>query len=343
MANIYYESITGNPPPELNYDEREKEFYRGKSVLITGAGGSIGSRIALRLSRLGVTNLALLDRDENALHTLSLELENAALFDTSRFFLADIRDYERTLETLHSVEPQIVIHCAALKHLAILEQVPREATLTNVFGTLNILKASIDVGVEYFLNISTDKAANPTSVLGMSKRITELLTIDARRKGNHKFANVRFGNVFNSKGSVIETFRFQLSRNLPVTLTHKEMTRYFMHVDEAASLAIKSVFLGTNPIYLFDMGEPIFLIDVINRMKGILNSKSDILFTGIRSGEKLREDLIGKREKLIPTHYPKIMAIDTEVRGVDLFHLPQMSSIKDDNQAIFFLQKHLLD
>jgi FlaA1/EpsC-like NDP-sugar epimerase len=317
MVNkIDYETITGNPPPTINLEAEDLEFLKGKTVLVTGAGGSIGSRIAIQLARVPGIRLLALDRDENSLHSLSLSISDSALFQDANYVLQDIRDRDGVRNIFQEFRPSLVIHCAALKHLSVLENHPREAVLTNVFGTQNLLENSISFGVVNFLNVSTDKAAAPTSILGKSKRIAELLVIRARKNGHNGFTNVRFGNVFNSKGSVIETFHHQILNGSPITLTDAKMRRYFMHIDEAAALAIKSTVLNEGEIHILDMGQPILMLDIIERLKIALNSDARIELSGTRQGEKLNEDLMNEFETLGKTSHYKIRVLNSDNSGL---------------------------
>ena len=336
--DLKYEQITGNPAPIINLDERDYAFLEGKSILVTGAGGSIGSRIANHLARVPNVKLLALDRDENALHSLSLMISNTALFQDATYVLQDIRDAIGLDRIIENSKPSLIIHCAALKHLSVLEKYPREAVLTNVFGTVNLLDSAIRHNVHGFLNVSTDKAAEPISVLGRTKRIAELLVIRARNAGSERFTNVRFGNVFNSKGSVIETFTHQILNHVPITLTDQKMKRYFMHIDEAAALAIKSSVLNAGAIHILDMGDPILMTDIIERIKVALNSKENITVTGARQGEKLNEDLMNSFENLVTTDNSKIRVLLTNHPGVSI---ERSSEPKDDKEALALIARTL--
>jgi FlaA1/EpsC-like NDP-sugar epimerase len=310
-----YEEITGNPKPIIEFEDAEKKILSGLKVLVTGAGGSIGSRVALQLSGVPGIDFFALDRDENALHSLSLSMSQTALFDNANYVLQDIRDAEGLMTLFEERKFDLVIHCAALKHLSALENYPREAYLTNVFGSYNLLKAATTFSVPGFLNVSTDKAVMPSSVLGKTKRIAELLTIGNRNSGFSGYTNVRFGNVFNSKGSVIETFAHQMKNNFPITLTDLNMRRFFMHIDEAALLAIKSVVINGGQIHMLDMGTSIPIIDVINNLKKFLGSSSALKITGARPGEKIDEDLMNEFENALTTQHAKIRVLSSDEEG----------------------------
>lgn len=298
---ITYENVLARKVRTIPFSQSEITSLREERILITGAGGSIGSRIAAALGKIGGVNFLATDRDESALHSLSLKLTSTALFEGDNFLLLDIRDPEGALSIATEYKPTVIIHAAALKHLSVLEKQPREALLTNVYGTLNMLEVAEKVGVKKFINISTDKAASPISVLGRSKFIAELLTANYKVTHNLNFTSVRFGNVFGSRGSVIETFIDQIQRGLPITVTHQDVKRYFMHEDEAAFLTLKSMFIPSGDIHLFDMGEPVLIVELIERLQTLLGGRSNLIYTGLRSGEKINEDLFGGIEERTST------------------------------------------
>ena len=240
----------------------------------------------------------MLDRDESALHALQMSMTGRALLDTEDLLLADIRDQEALREVFHRHRPQVVFHAAALKHLPMLEQYPEEAWKTNVLGTANVLEAASDVGVEVFVNISTDKAANPTSVLGFSKRIAERLTASVASETTGKFISVRFGNVLGSRGSVLPAFAAQIARGGPVTVTDPAVTRFFMMIPEACQLVIQATAIGGDgEALVLDMGQPVLILDVARQMIE-MSGRHDVAieFTGLRDGEKLHEELMGESE-----------------------------------------------
>jgi FlaA1/EpsC-like NDP-sugar epimerase len=335
---LRYEEITGNPPPTIDLDPNDFSFFHGKTILVTGAGGSIGSRIVNHLAKVPNIKLLAVDRDENALHSLSLTVSNTALFQEAAYILLDIRDKVGVERIIADSRPATIIHCAALKHLSVLERFPREAVMTNVFGTKNLIDSAIRNDVTTFLNVSTDKAVKPSSILGKTKRIAELVTIQARNNGFHGYTNVRFGNVFNSKGSVIETFTHQIINNAPITLTDSSMRRYFMHIDEAAALAIKSSVINAGPIHILDMGVPVLLVDVIERIKAVLKSNAEIVITGARQGEKFNEDLMNIFENSSITSDPKIRALKSNQDGIEI---DEDWIIDDDSAALAFIARYI--
>ena len=272
-------------------------YVNGRRVLVTGAGGSIGSELCRQLSRFGPRELMMLDRDESALHEVQLSLDGRALLDTKEVILCDIRDARALNKVFAERRPQVVFHAAALKHLPMLEQYPAESVKSNIWGTQNMLEASLVAGVQRFVNISTDKAANPESMLGYSKRIAEQLTAGVAERTNGVFLSVRFGNVLNSRGSVLTTFRDQIARGGPVTVTHPEITRYFMTIPEAVQLVIQAGAIGRpGEVLVLDMGTPVKILDVARRMISSSGKKVAIEITGLRPGEKLHEDLFGREE-----------------------------------------------
>ena len=335
MSIFSYESITGNSEPKIEIDESDAEFLNERTILITGAGGSIGSTIATLLSRIKGVKILAFDRDENALHSLSLSISNTALFTESRFILGDVRDPISLDNVYKSNKVDVVIHCAALKHLAVLEKYPREAALTNILGTSNVIDRALHHEVPYLLNVSTDKAASPVSILGKSKRVAELLLIKKRNELDLNFTNVRFGNVFNSRGSVIETFIHQIRHGLPVTLTNPDVSRYFMHIEEAAALTIKSMVLNQGGIHVLEMGEPVKIIDIINRIKAFYNSQSEIVITGLREGEKLHEDLLSSREIRAKTLDSKIDVISSDNPGLEP---PSLDELLTDQLVLLYFK-----
>jgi FlaA1/EpsC-like NDP-sugar epimerase len=271
--------------------------FAGKRILVTGAGGSIGSELCRQLQRFGPAELIMLDRDESALHAVQLALHGRALLDSDETVLADIRDPRRVREVFERFRPEIVFHAAALKHLPLLERYPAEAVKSNVLGTQTVLEAAAACGVASFVNISTDKAADPVSVLGYSKRIAERLTAHMAAQADGSYLSVRFGNVLGSRGSVLTALSAQVDAGGPVTVTHPEVTRYFMTVDEAVQLVLQAAVIGSSgEVLVLDMGEPVRIADIARRLVASASRPVDIVFTGLRPGEKLAEDLLGQSE-----------------------------------------------
>lgn len=273
------------------------DYLTGRVVLVTGAGGSIGSELCRQIARFDPLELIMLDRDESALHAVQLSLSGRALLDDNGVVLCDIRDAEAVRSLFLERRPEVVFHAAALKHLPMLEQYPAEAVKTNVIGTQNVLDACDAASVTRFVNISTDKAANPTSVLGYSKRVAECLTADRAGRAQGTYLSVRFGNVLGSRGSVLTAFASQIARGGPVTVTHPDVTRYFMTIEEACQLVIQAAAIGeAGEALVLDMGDPVSILAVARRLIDQSGREIQIEFTGLRDGEKLHEELFGDHE-----------------------------------------------
>ena len=272
-------------------------YVTNKRVLVTGAGGSIGSELCRQLKRFGPSELIMLDRDESGLHGVQLSLEGHGLLDSPSIALVDIRDTAALGALFRDRRPEVVFHAAALKHLPLLERYPQEAWKSNVLGTRNVLQAAADVGVERFVNISTDKAANPTSALGHSKRLAEQLTASFAERYPGSWLSVRFGNVLGSRGSVLHAFSAQIAAGGPVTVTDPEVTRFFMTIPEACELVVQAGAIGRpGEVLVLDMGEPVKIVDVAHRMIAMADSRAEVVFTGLRPGEKLHEELFTEHE-----------------------------------------------
>ena len=285
-------------------------YLTGKRVLVTGAGGSIGSELCRQLVQFGPAELIMLDRDESALHAVQLSLTGRAMLDGDDLVLADIRDIAHLQQIFATRRPEVVFHAAALKHLTLLERHPGEAVKSNVWGTLAVLDAAQAAGVERFVNVSTDKAADPESVLGYSKRITERLTAHVAQDAAGSFMSVRFGNVLGSRGSVLTTFVSQIASGGPITVTHPEVTRFFMTIQEAVQLTIQAGAVG-NPgeVLDLDMGDPVAIADVARQMAADAPTPIEIVYTGLRPGEKLHEDLLSVDEVDTRPRHPLISQV----------------------------------
>ena len=269
-------------------------YLTGRRVLVTGAGGSIGSELCRQIALFEPAELFMLDRDESALHAVELALRGRALLDSPALLLCDIRDEAGLDRAFALAAPDVVFHAAALKHLPLLESHPAEALKTNVWGTLNVLETAKACGVGTFVNISTDKAADPISVLGYSKRIGERLTASAALDTGLGYLSVRFGNVLGSRGSVLTTFHAQIAAGQPVTVTDPDVTRFFMTVEEAVQLVIQAGALGgPGEALVLDMGAPVRIAEVAERMIAESGTDPGIVYTGLRPGEKLSEVLLG--------------------------------------------------
>ena len=283
-------------------------FISGKRVLVTGAGGSIGSELCKQIGLFAPETLILLDRDETALLAAARGVGYVARNVRCEPFLADIRDRATVRELFEAWRPEIVFHAAALKHLNVLEKFPAEAWKTNVEGTVNVLEESARSNVSALVNISTDKAANPTSILGKSKKLGEQLTAWFGNKTGRAFVSVRFGNVFGSRGSVVPVLAEQIELGEPVTLTDPAATRYFMSVEEACHLVLEAGARGeTGDVMVLDMGEPVRISEIARRIIQMSGKDVPIDYIGLQPGEKLHEELGSEDESLLPSIHSKIM------------------------------------
>jgi FlaA1/EpsC-like NDP-sugar epimerase len=312
IKDISIEDLLKRDPIKLDQVALEKRIKKSV-VLITGGGGSIGGELARQVAVYHPEKLILLGRGEYSLWSIERELRNRFPKLQLGIELCDIRNMPRLRQVFHRWNPKIVFHAAAHKHVPFLELHPEEAIENNVFGTKNVLDAAIGVGTEIFVNISTDKSVNPTSVLGVSKCLAERLVhcSAARLNFDGQYVSVRFGNVLGSRGSVIPIFMDQILRGGPVTITDPAMTRYFMTIPEASQLVLQAGVLGkTNGVYVLDMGEPVQILDLARDLITLsgpeIEQKVDIKYTGIRPGEKLHEELFNKYERQSAQIHPKI-------------------------------------
>ncbi len=298
--------------PQVVFGDEARRLVHGRRVLVTGAGGSIGSEIVRLLHGLEPAAVFMLDHDESALHALQMQLTGHGLLDDHQIVLADVRDRAAMLRIMADVRPHIVYHAAAHKHLTLLERFPAEGFKTNVLGTANVLAAAVASGVERVVNVSTDKAARPTSVLGATKRLAELVVESHAGQGT-KVASVRFGNVLGSRGSFLHSLAFQIDTRQPVTVTDPDVTRFFMTIPEAAGLVIESsVMASVGETYVLDMGEPVRIVDIVARYARLSgHSHPAIEFTGLRPGEKMHEELLDAAESRQQTAHRKIFRVSS--------------------------------
>ena len=311
LKELTIESLLGREKIEL-LNVQSRQELEGKVMLVTGAAGSIGSDICRQLCRYNLGRLILLDQSETGLHDLRIELSKLDLDFEVTMELATIRDRKRIDNIFRKYRPHFVFHAAAYKHVPILEEYPAEVALTNVLGTKNLADAAIENQVEKFVMISTDKAVNPTNLMGACKRIGEIYVQSLSEHSRTQFITTRFGNVLGSNGSVVPLFKQQIAQGRPVTVTHPDITRYFMTIPEASSLVLEAAVMGRGgEIFVFDMGQPVKIIDLARKMIQLAGLRPDvdipIHFTGLRPGEKMFEELFKDSENLLPTHHPKIM------------------------------------
>ncbi|WP_241180777.1 polysaccharide biosynthesis protein [Kocuria marina] len=307
LRDISMEDLIGRRPVDIHV-EAIAGYVTGKRVLVTGAGGSIGSELCRQLVGFEPAELIMLDRDESGLQATQISITGRGLLDGNDTVLCDIRDPDALTRVFQDRRPQVVFHAAALKHVSLLEQYPDEAWKTNVMGSLHVLSAAAAVDVDVFVNISTDKAANPTTALGHSKRVAEKLTAWMGDRTGKRYASVRFGNVFGSRGSMLPLFAEQIRQGGPITVTHPDATRYFMTIPEACQLVIQAGAIAHGgEVLILDMGEPVRILDIARRLRS-MSGREDISIeiTGLRHGEKLHEDLIGTGETDERPFHPKI-------------------------------------
>jgi len=325
IRDVNLEDLLGRQPVALDTLDIAEQLA-GRTVLVTGAGGSIGSELARQISRFAPAKLYLLDRDESGLQATQLSLTGQGLLQGDQVILADIRDLDAMRSVFRATLPDLVFHAAALKHLPLLESFPLEAWKTNVLGTLNVLTAAAEVGVGTVVNISTDKAADPTCMLGYSKRLAEQLTASFSSNQPGCYVSVRFGNVLGSRGSVVHAFAAQIEAGGPITVTHPDVKRFFMLIPEACQLVLAAGTIGVDgEVMVLEMGDQVKIIDVAQTLIKLSGRRNiDIVYTGLRPGEKLSEDLFSTKENHQATSNPLITSVEVpnvsaeEVQSADL-------------------------
>ncbi len=328
LRDITLDDLLGREPVEVDYNACSQSV-KDKVVLVTGAAGSIGSELSRQALAFRPLELHLVDNNESGLYDLSLELAGISPETTVKLWVANVVDEERVDTVFNKVRPNLVYHAAALKHVPLMEEHPDEAFRVNVLGTLNVARAARKYGTSMFVLISTDKAVRPSSIMGATKRIAELLVMAlARESDTTNYAAVRFGNVMGSRGSVVPTFMRQIERGGPVTVMHPDMQRYFISIPEAVSLVIEAgTFGGHGNVFMLDMGEEINILELAERMirlRGLRPGDDiEVVFTGPRPGEKLREELVADFERMERTEHPKVMRLtaDVEVSEAEILRL----------------------
>lgn len=349
IKEVNIEDLLGRDPISITNPALEDE-YDNKVILITGAAGSIGSEIARKATNYNYKKLILVDSAESPLYDVQQEFVQKGLkkFDA---VVADVRDYRRMEQLFQTYRPNVVFHAAAYKHVPLMENNPFEAVNVNVNGTRHVASLSVKHGVHKFVLISTDKAVNPTNVMGATKRIAELYVNCLKGKGKTKFITTRFGNVLGSNGSVIPLFKRQIDNGGPLTVTHKDITRYFMTISEACQLVLEAATMGNGgEIFVFDMGESVKIYDLAKNMiilSGLRFPEDiDIKITGLRPGEKIYEELLADGENTKPTYHDKIMiaktkALDIQAISDKISNLCAISS-KSQNLEIVSLMKDIV-
>ncbi len=348
ISDVKIEDLLGRRVINLHNPAISQEIF-DKVVLVTGASGSIGSEIARQVSQYSYAHLVLLDQAESPLYDLQQELyaKHANHFTC---IVADIRDKERIDKIMVQYKPDIVFHAAAYKHVPLMEENPYEAVSVNIFGTKNLMEAAVENKVKKFVMISTDKAVNPTNVMGATKRAAEMYASFMNTNSDTQFITTRFGNVLGSNGSVIPLFKKQIEKGGPLRVTHKDITRFFMTIPEACQLVLEAATMGKGgEIFVFDMGESVKIFDLAKRMIQLSGfhypDDIDIVITGLRPGEKLYEEVLANEETTLPTHHEKIMIAKVSEVNFDkmnelLQHLK--SVLPDDEEQRVRLLKELV-
>ena len=353
VKEVQIEDLLGRDPIVLN-NPLVSEHIKGSCVLITGACGSIGSEIVRQVSNYGASKIVLFDQAETPMHDISIEMKKDYPKAHIELFIGDVRNRERVEEAFAKFRPRYVFHAAAYKHVPMMEINPTEAILANVMGTRNVADLALKYNVYKFVMISTDKAVNPTNVMGCTKRLAEIycqsLFFYAQKQGKKtQFITTRFGNVLGSNGSVIPLFRKQIAAGGPVTVTHKEIIRYFMTIPEACSLVLEAGCMGSGgEIYIFDMGEPVKIYDLARRMISLAGLKPDvdikITEIGLRPGEKLYEELLNDKEKTTATVNKKIMIAKVKTYNyndvcANISHIIELAGKADVHAMVYAMKK----
>lgn len=342
IAKIKIDDLLGRKEIVLDENKISSEL-KGNVILITGAAGSIGSGMVRQLAKYSPEKLILLDQAESPIYDLQNELKNDFSNLNFEVVVGDIRSNARMTNVFRTFKPTYVFHAAAYKHVPLMEENPSEAILTNVKGTRNLVDLALEYGVKKFVMISTDKAVNPTNVMGASKRIAEIYAQESNKLGKTKFVTTRFGNVLGSNGSVIPLFQRQIEQGGPITVTDERVTRFFMTIPEACQLVLEAGTMGEGgEIFVFDMGESVKIIDLAKKMIQLsgfeLGKDIEIKITGLRPGEKLYEELLASEENTLPTHHPQILRAKSKESGpemlVEINTLIQMFNEQNNDEIV---------
>ncbi|MBI1837111.1 MAG: polysaccharide biosynthesis protein [Flavobacteriia bacterium] len=342
IAKIKIEDLLGRKPIVLD-EVKIKEELSHKVILITGAAGSIGSGMVLQIAKYNPAKIILLDQAESPMYDLQIQLQSQYSNLIFEVVIGDIRNFERMERLFDFFKPEYVFHAAAYKHVPLMENNPSEALLTNVKGTKNLVDLSLKFKVKKFVMISTDKAVNPTNVMGASKRIAEIYAQASNEKGQTKFVTTRFGNVLGSNGSVIPLFQRQIEQGGPLTITDERITRFFMTIPEACQLVLEAGSMGMGgEIFVFDMGESVKIIDLARKMiqlSGLTEGEDiEIKITGLRPGEKLYEELLAQEENTLPTHHPQILKakirLEDESKIMEIENLIKLFESQKNNEIV---------
>jgi len=355
LKNVEVEDLLGRDPVNLDIDAISS-YVTEKTVMVTGAGGSIGSELCRQIMRFSPDRIILVGHGEFSIYTIDMELK-AKYKDLKTEIIpviADVQDRERIFEIVNTYKPTIIYHAAAHKHVPLMEYNPHEAVKNNIIGTKNVADAANGAGIDTFVLVSTDKAVNPTNVMGATKRVAEMVIQNLAQQSDTKFVAVRFGNVLGSRGSVIPLFKKQIERGGPVTVTHPDMTRYFMTIPEASRLVIQAGTLARGgEIFVLDMGEPVKIVDLAKNLihlSGYTEEEIGIQFAGIRPGEKMYEELLGEDEILPEAVYEKIYigrTIDVDYNQLEhlIEHFDQYANdmLKEQLMDIVYQERVLMN
>jgi len=349
IRKVNIDDLLGRAPIKLDVDII-KQRLKDRVILVSGAAGSIGSGLVRQILEYNPQKVILLDQAESPLYDFQNELISKGLHDIFEVVIGDIRDYHRMLNIFETFKPEIVFHAAAYKHVPLMEENPSEAISTNIAGTKNLVDLADEMEVKQFVMISTDKAVNPTNVMGASKRIAEIYAQQKNAISKTQFVTTRFGNVLGSNGSVIPLFKKQIDQGGPVTVTDENVTRYFMTIPEACQLVLEAGGMGKGgEIFVFDMGESVKIIDLAKKMirlSGLRIGKDiEIRFTGLRPGEKLYEELLASDENTGPTHHPQILIAKNKITdNKTVQDINELSTMFDsqDNDGIVRKMKEIL-
>ncbi|RKQ34288.1 nucleoside-diphosphate sugar epimerase/dehydratase [Oceanobacillus halophilus] len=354
LKNVEVEDLLGREPVKLDID-KISEYVTGSTVMVTGAGGSIGSEICRQLMKFTPERILLVGHGEYSIYNIDMELKNQYKDSAIEIvpIIGDVQDRERIFQIVGEHTPRIIYHAAAHKHVPLMEYNPHEAVKNNIVGTKNVAEAADTFGVQTFVMVSTDKAVNPTNVMGATKRVAEMIVQDMAQHSKTKFVAVRFGNVLGSRGSVIPLFKKQIENGGPVTVTHPDMTRYFMTIPEASRLVIQAGTLANGgEIFVLDMGEPVKIVDLARnliKLSGYTEEEIPIAFSGIRPGEKMFEEILNENEVLPGEVYEKIyvgrtVEIDSTMIKELIGNLDELDSVKlkDALMNIVYRERELL-
>ncbi len=350
IKKIRIEDLLGRDPIQIDLD-KIKSILGSKSILVTGAAGSIGSELVRQIVKFSPSKLILLDQAESPLYDLEMELADYSKNQQAEFVIGDIRNLQRLENVFHTFTPDLVFHAAAYKHVPLMEDNPSEALLTNVLGTKNVADLAVKYKAKEFVMVSTDKAVNPTNVMGASKRIAEMYIQSLNTLSETKFITTRFGNVLGSNGSVIPRFKKQIEKGGPITITHPEITRYFMTIPEACQLVLEASATGKGgEIFIFDMGNSVKIVDLAHKMirlSGLtLDKDIQIVYTGLRPGEKLYEELLNVKENTLKTHHSQLLI--AKIAPADFTKIKQLTNElielfdSQNNQSIVAKMKEIV-